>query len=89
MSPAGWVAITVIALMIVFVVQLGRPRSFSEEEFEKESKRPSLLRTGLQEFQGFLEPTKKVAIEVVEKEKRKTNQEATGDPPQPETRKSF
>lgn len=81
MSPAGWLAIIVIALMIVFVVQLARPRSFSDEEFEKESKRPSLLRTGLQEVQGFLEPTKKVAIEVVEQEKRKTNQEATGDPP--------
>ena len=52
-----------------------------EEDFEREAKRPSLMRTGFQEFQGFLEPEKKAALEIVTEEKRKTDVTLSGDPP--------
>ena len=39
------------------------------------------MRTGLQEFQGFLEPEKKAALEIVTEEKRKTDVTLSGDPP--------
>ncbi len=40
-----------------------------------------MVRTGLQEFQSLLEPEKKAAIEAVQKEKRKTDQQISGEPP--------
>jgi hypothetical protein len=67
--------------MVLGAVKLLRKKHFSEEEFEREAARPSLLRTGLQELQGFLEPEKRAAIEVVREERRKTDPSNPGDPP--------
>lgn len=75
------VAAVLVALLVYGLVHVVRPRELSEEEFEREAKRPSLMRTGLQEFQGFLEPEKKVALEIVTEEKRKTDVTLSGDPP--------
>ena len=69
-------AVVVVVLTYAFVhVMLG------EEDLEREAKRPSLMRTGLQEFQGFLEPEKKAVLEIVTEEKRKTDVTLSGDPP--------
>ncbi|PYV12857.1 MAG: hypothetical protein DMG07_16115 [Acidobacteria bacterium] len=69
-------AVVVVVLTYAFVhVMLG------QEDFEREAKRPSLMRTGFQEFQGFLEPEKKAALEIVTEEKRKTDVTLSGDPP--------
>ncbi len=73
--------IAAVALMALGIVQALRRKELTEEEFEREAGRPSLMRTGLQEFQGFLEPEKKAALQVVEQEKRKTDQTVAGDPP--------
>jgi hypothetical protein len=75
------VAAVLVALLVYGLVHVVRPRELGEEEFEREAKRPSLMRTGLQEFQGFLEPEKKVALEIVTEEKRKTDVTLSGDPP--------
>lgn len=84
MSVAWLLGLVVLVLAVYGFLQLGKKREFSDEEFERESKRPSLIRTGLQEFQAFLEPEKKVAIEEVRKEQKKVDQAVPGEPPTPE-----
>lgn len=64
--------------MVVGVLKSIRARELSDEEFVREARRQSLLRTGLQ---GVLEAEKRATIEVVREERRKTNQAATGEPP--------
>jgi hypothetical protein len=86
MSPAGWIAIIVLVLCVYGFIQLGRRREITEEEFEREARRASLIRTGLQELQGFLEPAKRAAQEAVQEEKRKTNTSVAGEPPEPGSR---
>jgi len=82
MSTGVWIVVVVLVmLMALGIVQALRKRELTDEEFEREARRPSLMRTGLQEFQGFLEPEKKAALEVVEQEKRKTDQSVAGEPP--------
>ncbi len=82
MSAGAWIGgILVASLMAVGIIRALRKKELSEDEFEREARRQSLVRTGFQEFQGFLEPEKKAAFEVVEQEKRKTDQTVTGDPP--------
>ena len=83
MSSAAWITIIVVILMVYGLVQLGRRREITEEEFEREARRPSLLRTGLQEFQGFLEPAKRAAHEAVLEEKKKTATSLSGEGPDP------
>jgi hypothetical protein len=81
MSAGYWIGLLVLILLVYGLVRLARVRSLSEEEFEREARRPSLLGTGLQELQGFLEPEKKASVESVREEKRKTNQSLSGDRP--------
>jgi hypothetical protein len=82
MSAVTWlVVIAFAALMLGILVKTLLRHGISDEEFERQAKRPSLLRAGLQEFQGFLEPEKKAAYEVVEQEKRKTDVQTQGEPP--------
>ncbi len=81
MSAASWVGLTVFLLMVYGLYQLGRRRELSEKDFEREARRPSLLGTGLQEFQGLLEPEKKAAIQSVREEKRKTKPSLSGERP--------
>ena len=81
MSAAGWLAIAVVVGALIGVTRLARPRVISDEEFERESKRPSLLRTGLAEFHGFLQPDRKAGVEAIEQEKKKTDIQVSGDPP--------
>ena len=77
-----WLAVLVVViLMALDVLRKLRTREFTDQDFERGAQRPSLMRTGLQEFQGFLEPEKKVAVEVVKQKKRKTDQTVPGDPP--------
>ena len=81
----GWLfGLVVLVLAVYGLLQLGKKREFSDEEFERESKRPSLMRTGLQEFQGFLEPEKRAAIVEVRKEQKKVDQVVPAEPPTPE-----
>ena len=83
MVVVAWLIGWFFTLLMAFgVFKLTRRRGFSDEEYERESKRPSLLRTGLQEFQGFLEPEKKAALRVVQEEKRKTDRAIPGEPPE-------
>jgi hypothetical protein len=84
MSVAWLLGLVVAALAVYGLLQLGKKREFSDEEFERESKRPSLIRTGLQEVQGFLEPEKRTAIVEVRKEQTKVDQAVPADPPIPE-----
>jgi hypothetical protein len=84
MSVAWLLGLVVAALAVYGLLQLGKKREFSDEEFERESKRPSLIRTGLQEVQGFLEPEKRTAIVEVRKEQTKVDQAAPAEPPTPE-----
>ena len=70
-----------VALLVYGFVHVVRPPELREEDFEREAKRSSLMRTGLQEFRGFLEPEKKAALEIVTEEKRKTDVTLSGDPP--------
>ena len=84
MSVAWLLGLVVAALAVYGLLQLGKKREFSDEEFERESKRPSLIRTGLQEIQGFLEPEKRTAIVEVRKEQTKVDQAVPADPPTPE-----
>lgn len=84
MSVAWLLGLVVAALAVYGLLQLGKKREFSDEEFERESKRPSLIRTGLQEVQGFLEPEKRTAIVEVRKEQTKVDQAVPADPPTPE-----
>ena len=82
MTTIIWVAgIALVLLMFAGLIQSIRKKKFTDEEFEREAKRPSLMRTGLQELQGFLEPEKKAALEIVKEEKRKTDQTIPGEPP--------
>ena len=82
MSLGFWLTVlAVVLLMASGICQALRRKEFSEEEFERESKRPSLMRTGFQEFQGFLEPEKKDDLEVVKEEKKKTDQVFPSEPP--------
>jgi hypothetical protein len=81
----GWLlGLVVLVLAVYGLLRLGKKREFSDEEFERESKRPSLMRTGLQEFQGFLEPEKRAAIVEVRKEQKKVDQVVPAEPPTPE-----
>jgi hypothetical protein len=83
MTILAWAAgIALVLLMLAGLAQLAGNKEFSDEAYERECRRPSLLRTGLQEFQGFLEPEKKAAIEIVKEEKRKTDQSVPGEPPE-------
>jgi hypothetical protein len=82
MSWIAWTWLIVLVLAVYGLLRLGKPRSISEEEFEREARRPSLVRTGLQEFQGFLEPEKRAALEAVQAEERKTDQTVPGEPPE-------
>lgn len=84
MSVAWLLGLVVAALAVYGLLQLGKKRELSDEEFERESKRPSLIRTGLQEVQGFLEPEKRTAIVEVRKEQTKVDQAAPAEPPTPE-----
>jgi hypothetical protein len=84
MSVAWLLGLVVAALAVYGLLQLGKKRELSDEEFERESKRPSLIRTGLQEVQGFLEPEKRTAIVEVRKEQTKVDQAVPADPPIPE-----
>ena len=84
MSVAWLLGLVVAALAVYGLLQLGKKREFSDEEFERESKRPSLIRTGLQEVQGFLEPEKRTAIVEVRKEQTKVDQAVPAEPPTPE-----
>jgi len=84
MSVAWLLGLVVAALAVYGLLQLGKKRELSDEEFERESKRPSLIRTGLQEVQGFLEPEKRTAIVEVRKEQTKVDQAVPADPPTPE-----
>jgi len=84
MSVAWLLGLVVAALAVYGLLQLGKKRELSDEEFERESKRPSLIRTGLQEIQGFLEPEKRTAIVEVRKEQTKVDQAVPADPPTPE-----
>jgi hypothetical protein len=78
----AWLAVlVVVGLMALGVLRALRTREITDQDFEREAKRPSLMRTGLQEFQGFFEPEKKAAVEVVKQEKRKTDRIVPGDPP--------
>ena len=72
-------ALVIVILMALGVSRALRPGRITDRNFEREARRPSLIRTGLQEFQGFLEPEKKVAVEVIEQERRKTDQIVSGD----------
>jgi len=82
MTTLAWtIGLAVFVLMGGGILRLQRRRSLSNEEFEREARRPSLMRTGLQEFQGFLEPEKKAAVEAVREEERKTSPTFSGDPP--------
>jgi hypothetical protein len=78
---AWLVVLSLAALMLGILARTRRRHELSDEEFGREAKRPSLLRTGLQEFQGFLEPEKKAAYAVVEREQRKTDIQTQGEPP--------
>ena len=80
MSFDAWLALIVLILAFVGFLRLGKKREISEERFEFESRRPSLLGMGLQEFQGFIEPEKKAAQKVVQEERRKTDQTISGEP---------
>jgi hypothetical protein len=81
MSAVAWlVVLALAAMMLGILAKTLRRHGISDEEFDRKAKRPSLLRAGLQEFQGFLEPEKKAAYEVVEQEKRKTDVQTQGDP---------
>jgi hypothetical protein len=73
-------ALVIVVLMALGVSRALRPGKITDQDFEREARRPSLIRTGLQEFQGFLEPEKKAAVEVIEQERRKTDSIASGDP---------
>jgi hypothetical protein len=73
--------IAFVLLMIAALIRSSGKKEFTEEAFERESKRPSLIRTGLQEFQDLLEPEKKAAFEIVKGEKRKTDSTTPGAPP--------
>jgi len=75
------VTLLVAAVMVVVVTYAFVHVMLGEEDLEREAKRPSLMRTGLQEFQGFLEPEKKAVLEIVTEEKRKTDVTLSGDPP--------
>lgn len=80
MSASAWIVLVVLVLMIYGLVRLARPRAeLSDEEFEREARRPSLLRTGLQDLQGFLEPEKRASVQVLRQEKRKTKRNLSGD----------
>ncbi len=83
MSPGGWLALIVVVIALVGFVKLVRKREITDERFAIESRRPSLLRAGLLEIQGFLEPEKRAALQVVEDEKRKTDLTVCGEPPRP------
>jgi hypothetical protein len=82
-SVAWLVGLVVLALAFYGLAQLGKKRKFSDEEYERESKRPSLIGTALQEFQGFLEPEKRAAVVEIRKEKRKADQAVPSEPPKP------
>ena len=83
--PAAWfLGLVVLVLAVYGLVQLGKKREFSDEEFEHKSKRPSLIGTALQEFQGFLEPEKRAAVIEIRKEQKKVDQTVPSEPPKPE-----
>ncbi len=82
-SVAWLVGLVVLALAFYGLAQLGKKREFSDEEYERESKRPSLIGTALQEFQGFLEPEKRAAVVEIRKEEKKVDQTVPSEPPKP------
>ncbi len=81
MTLVWMVVLVVVGFMAFGILRTIRTGQLTDHDFERERKRPSLIRTGLQEFQGFLEPEKKVAVEVIKQEMRKTDQTIPGDPP--------
>ncbi len=81
MSPGAWLALIILIFAAVGFLRLVKKREISEKQFEIESRRTSLMGTGLQEFQGFLEPEKRAALKVVQEEKRKTDQTISGAKP--------
>ena len=82
-SAAWFLGLILLVLAVYGLVQLGKKHEFSDEEYEHESKRPSLIGTALQEFQGFLEPEKRAAVVEIRKEKRKADQTVPSEPPKP------
>ena len=83
MTLIAWIVVlVVVVLMVVGIVSTSHRREITEDEFECKARRPSVLRAGLIEFQSYLEPEKRAAIEAVREEKRKREQQEQGDPPQ-------
>lgn len=83
-SAAWFLGLVVVVLAVYGLAQLGKKRQLSDEEFERESRRPSLIGTALQEFQGFLEPEKRAAVIEIRKEQKKVDQTVPAEPPKPE-----
>jgi hypothetical protein len=46
-SASAWIVLLVFVLMLCGLLRLARPRKISDEDFEREARRPSLLGTGL------------------------------------------
>jgi len=84
MSAAWLLGLVVVALAFYGLLRLGKRHEFSNEEYERESKRPSLIGTALQEFQGFLEPEKRAAVIEIRKEQKKVDQTVPSEPPKPQ-----
>lgn len=82
MSASAWIVLLVFILMLCGRLGLARPRKISDEDFERGARRPSLLGTGLQERQGFLEPEKRASVQAIRREKRKTSHIKSGDRPE-------
>jgi hypothetical protein len=83
-SILSWIiGFTVVSLTGPGALRAIGRKEITGEEFERGATRPSLPRTGLQEFQGFLEPGEKTALQAVQEEKRKSKQSIPGEPPAP------
>jgi len=78
-----WLLLLAFVVLILVGANAVRRTSLSDEEYERESKRPSVLGTAMQGLQGFLEPERKAAMHAVQEEKRKTQSNVSGDPPSP------
>jgi hypothetical protein len=79
-----WLEIAVvIALVIAFIVVLGgkdRHSEMTEEEFEAEAKRGSLLGAGVTELHKVFQPARVKQI-VAERQRAKEAMNVSGDPP--------
>jgi len=83
-STLFWmIGLGVVLLMGAGVLRLMARKEITDEEFELGTRRPSLLRAGLQEFQGFLEPEKRAAFKAVQEEKQKSERSVPGELPKP------